>query len=85
MIGETARNFSDNIVFDLMRDVTESAAVAVLIQRNWHFSDLHRSRRRPVLVPNIPLHFTTDFSGVFEGRFSVLKPLGNMFRALQIV
>jgi len=29
MIGETARNFSDNIVFDLMRDVTESAAVAI--------------------------------------------------------
>ena len=57
----------------------------VLIQRKWHFSDLHRSRRRPVLLSNIPSLFPTDFSGIFEGRFSVFKPLRDMFRALQIV
>ena len=56
---------------------------AVLIQRNWHFSDLHRSPRRSVLFPNIPSFFSTDCSGILKGRFSVFKPLRDVFRALQ--
>ncbi len=59
--------------------------IIVLIQRNWHFSDLHLSCRRPVLLPNIQSFFPTDFPGRFESHFPILKPLCDIIRALQIV
>jgi len=73
------RDFSESDFFSTTsKTAVLGEEIPVLIQRNWHFSDLHRSRKRPVLLPNIQSLFPTDLPGGLEGRFSVLKFLCNM-------